>query len=115
MRQLQFQTVNENRALPLKLVTLVEALASYDMIYIYHHLHKGAQLQLERDENYPPNNQAVAVYFKGFKLGYLPETVAKAVTKQILSGNTAKAVVSGMYKNKYMPLGGLDVELVFEN
>jgi hypothetical protein len=115
MRQFQYQTVNENRALPLKLVTLVEALASYDMIYIYHHLHKGALLQLELDEHYPLNNQAVAVYFKGFKLGYLPEAPAKAAAKQMLSGNAVKAIVSGMYKNKYMPLSGLDVELIFEN
>ncbi|MFN3916483.1 MAG: HIRAN domain-containing protein [Flavobacteriales bacterium] len=115
MRQLQFQAVNENRVLPLKLVTLVEALASYDMIYIYHHLYKGAKLQLKRDEDYPLNNQAVAVYFKGFKLGYLPEAAAKAVVKQMLSSNTAKAIVSGMCKNKYMPLSGLDVELIFEN
>lgn len=113
MRQLLYNARKESFALPLKVMTTVDALTRYDMIYIYHHLFSGANLVLKQDRDYPLNSSAISVFYKGFKLGYLPEAVSKAVTKQFLCGNQVKATTVSLYKNKFMPLSGLDIELTF--
>ena len=70
MRNLQLAT--NHSALPqLGILTHVEELANYDMIYIYHQLQKGTELRIEKDDKRYWDENALAIYFKGFKIGYV--------------------------------------------
>jgi len=112
MRQLQI--LPQGQPVPkLGIITSVDELTSFDMIYIYHHLEKGALLDLVPDHGHYHNRTAVQVYFKGFKLGYLPEKISQIVSRKGDSGFHISAKVKGVDKLKYLPLRGLDIELSF--
>lgn len=94
----------------LGILTQVVELTSFDMIYIYHHLQKGSELILEKDENHIFDKNAIAVYFKGFKLGYISPKVNQLIASKI-ENNSVIAKVKNIKKQKYMPLTGLDIEI----
>ena len=97
----------------LGILTSVEQLASFDMIYIYHHLKTGAELDLKREINHYLDRNAVQVYFKGFKLGYLSEQISSMVAPRLDNGIHVTAQVKNIDKLKYMPLRALDIEISF--
>ena len=72
MRQLQINTQTKQASLPkLGILTHVNELANYDMIYIFHQLKNGAELSIEKDDKRTWDENALAVFFKEFKLGYV--------------------------------------------
>jgi len=95
----------------LGILTSVEYLSKFDMIYIYHHIQPGCLLKLERDVSNPfePNN--IIVSFKGFKLGYVSQKSANIVGRLMDNGSQVEASVKCISRNKYMPLDGLDIEI----
>jgi len=110
MRQLKIvKTIN--KVPTLGILTQVEELTKHEMIYIYHHLQCGEELELERDYARLWDKYAVAVYFKGFKIGYISTNTNAIVSKQIDKGKKVVAKVKKLYKQKYMPLDGLDIEV----
>lgn len=94
----------------LGILTQVVELTSYDMIYIYHHLQKGGELMLEKDDTHIFDKNAIAVYFKGFKLGYISPKVNQLIASK-MEHQTVIAKVKNIKKQKYMPLTGLDIEI----
>jgi hypothetical protein len=97
----------------LGILTNVEQLASFDMIYIYHHLSIGSFLDLKREKNHFIDKNAVQVYFKGFKIGYLSQKISSIVAPRLDKGIPVAAKIKSVDKLKYLPLKGLDVELSF--
>lgn len=106
----QFQTAQ----LPqLGVLTSVEQLTAFDMIYIYHHLTEGAEIELIQEHQHYLYANPIQVFFKGFKIGYLSDRVATLVANKLSSGSTVLATVKQLDKRKYLPLSGLDLELKF--
>lgn len=112
MRQLK---LFKKPALPsLGILTQVIELTSFDMIYIYHHIQKGDELTLERDYNHIYDKKAIAVFYKGFKLGYVSPKVNQLIASKMDNQLNVKAKVKSIQKQKYMPLTGLDIEIIVE-
>ena len=115
MRQLQINpkgrlvstALNHN----LGILTSVEQLGRFDMIYIYHHLKIGEELELIRDHSNPFEPYGIDVFFKGFKVGVVSPRTNRLNSKLIDKGAEVKATVKGLSKQKYMPLEGLDIEI----
>ncbi len=110
MRQLKIQV--QKSTLPnLGILTQIVELNKFDMIYIYHHLSIGDTLFLERDYNRLWDKNAICVFFKGFKIGYISSKTSGIISKQIDRGEKVTAKVKELRKQKYMPLNGLDIEV----
>lgn len=93
----------------LKTMVSVEELASYDMIYIYHHVKSGANVQLKYEEKTLLNDMRYGVYFKGFKLGVIK---ISGVMKTLYEGiQELEACISSISKQKYLPFTGLDITI----
>lgn len=108
MRHLKIQNPQQN--LPsLGILTQIDELTKHEMIYIYHHLNVGAELTLERDYARLWDKTAVCVFYKGFKIGYVSKKSSGIISKQIDKGNNVIAKIKTLYKQKYMPLDGLDI------
>ncbi|MCT4581689.1 MAG: HIRAN domain-containing protein [Flavobacteriales bacterium] len=110
MRHLKIQTTPPS--IPqLGILTRINELSKHEMIYIYHHLKIGSELFLERDKTRLWDQHAVAVFYKGFKIGYVSDHTSGLICKQLDKGLTILAKVKTLYKQKYMPLDGLDIEV----
>lgn len=90
-------------------IATVEELANHDMIYIYHHLHVGAELQLIESEPGLHGEIRYAVFYKRFKLGYIK--ISGALSSFYADRRHITAEVIEMSKEKYLPLKGLDIKL----
>jgi len=108
MRHLKIQAPKTE--LPsLGILTQIDELTKHDMIYIYHHLNIDSELTLERDYARIWDQTAIGVFYKGFKLGYISKKTSGIISKQIDKGNQVIAKIKTLYKQKYMPLEGLDI------
>lgn len=113
MRHLKIQTPQQQ--LPsLGILTQIDELSSHDMIYIYHHLNIGSELTLERDYARLWDKTAIGVFYKGFKIGYISKKSSGIISKQIDKGNNVVAKIKTLYKQKYMPLEGLDIAVTIQ-
>ena len=113
MRKLKLISgLQELQQKPLSILTAVQQLSSYDMIYIYHHMMVGNELQLVREENHYLDKNAVQVCFKGFKIGYLTERISAIVAPKLERQLPIKAKVTSISKVKYLPFDGLDIEIL---
>ena len=113
MRLLNITPSRLEQSLPnLGILTNVVELSHYEMIYIYHHIHESCEVQLRREHNHVFDKNAVEVYFKGFKIGYISQKVNAIVAKKLDNGKRVIAKVKSIQKQKYTPLSGLDIELM---
>ncbi len=112
MRQLKIQNNSLNSNLPnLGILTHVEELTRYDMIYIYHHLKNGAILDIEKDDNRAWDENSLMVSFKGFKLGYVSSKTSAIIKKKMAQGYAISASVKSVNKEKYLPLNAMDIQV----
>lgn len=110
MRQLQINT--QQAALPqLGILTHVDELANYDMIYIYHQLKNGISLSIEKDEKRTWDDNSLAVFYKGFKLGYVSKRTSGMIQKFIKQGKHISATIRTLNKEKYAPLRDMDIQI----
>lgn len=113
MRQLNIIQKTNTSVLPnLGILTNVVELSHYEMIYIYHHIQENSEIELRRQFNHVFDKSAVEVYFKGFKIGYISNKVNAIVARHLDKGKSVVAKVKSVQKQKYMPLSGLDIELM---
>jgi len=85
----------------------VSELFKYDLIYIYHHMTAGSKVILKRDDLQIAGNSNYSVYFKGFKIGSL--FVSSFFTALYGQLEAIEAEVSGIKKEKYLPIKELDI------
>lgn len=109
MRHLKIQVPQQQNLPNLGILTQIDELTKHDMIYIYHHLNVGCELVLERDYARLWDKTAVGVFYKGFKIGYISKKSSGIISKQIDKGNQVIAKIKTLYKQKYLPLEGLDI------
>lgn len=113
MRHLKIQAPQQE--IPsLGILTQIDELSKHDMIYIYHHLNINTELTLERDYTRLWDKTAIGVFYKGFKIGYVSKKSSGIISKQIDRGNQVIAKVKTLYKQKYMPLEGLDIAVTVQ-
>jgi len=101
-----------SHALPqLGILTHVEELTRYDLIYVAHRMHNGVELSLKKDENRSWDENALAIHYKGFKLGYVSKKTSEIVRKCLDKGKEIKATVKSLSKNKFLPTQELDIQI----
>lgn len=96
------------------ITTEVIGLSMFQMPAIYHHIQEGAELSLYYNYAAHQSSQAVEIYYKNFKLGYLPNATAELIEKVLMHGFDLKAKVSRIIKKKYMPISTLGI-MINEN
>lgn len=97
---------------PLSILTAVQQLSSFDLIYIYHHLKIGNELQLVRDENHYLDRNAIQVFYKGFKIGYLSQRISAIVAPKMEHQHPITAKVTSISRHRHLPFDGLDIEIL---
>ena len=88
------------------LTQLVE-LSKHDYIYIKDKINPGIELEIVKDKTRKWDLQAVAVFYKGFKLGYLSQSINRTINKMIFNYGDVKIKVKSV--NKKDVFKGLDV------
>jgi hypothetical protein len=88
------------------LTQLVE-LSRHDYIYIKDKLKPGLELEIAKDRSRTWDLQAIAVFYKGFKLGYLSQSINRTVNKMIFNYGDVKIKVKSVHKTDLFK--GLDV------
>ncbi len=73
------------------ILTGVKEASFHELIYVFHQMKKGDCLTLLHERSNPVNPWAVEVYFRGFKIGYLPETTGKITARLIDRGVSVSA------------------------
>jgi hypothetical protein len=90
----------------IRFITKVEDLTRYDLIYIYHHLQVGNDVELIKVDENPSK---YSVFYKGFCLGYV--IIPKWIETVSHNFSAFKARVNSVSKSKYLPTDGLDLEI----
>jgi len=93
------------------IATNVIGLSLFQMPMIYHHIHSGAELSLYYNYGASNPQQAVEIYFRDFKLGYLPNATATVIEKVMMHGFELKAKVQSVVKRKYLPISELNIQI----
>jgi len=86
-------------------------LSHYELPYVYHLIQEGTPLELRREENNRFDYNAIAVYFRNHKIGFLPQDANELAAHLMDEGATLEAVVTHVTKTKYLPTTGLEVTL----
>jgi len=79
--------------------------------FIYHHLQKGAFLQVKKANNIPTNGK-VFLYYKEFFIGELNTGFCTIVADAILQGKKIVARISQVEKETFMPTRNIKVEFL---
>lgn len=91
--------------------TEVIGLSLFQMPAIYHHIKEGEELSLYYNYGASTPQKAVEIYFKNFKLGYLPNATASIIEKVMMHGFDLKVKVSQIVKRKYLPINSLFIQI----
>lgn len=103
---------SESQVLPqMGILTHVSELTRYDMIYVAHKMQNGVELSLKKDENRSWDENALAIHYKGFKLGYVSKKTSQIVRKCLDKGKEIKATVKSLSKNKFAPTAEMDIQI----
>ena len=86
-------------------------LGYYELQYVYHHIHEGSTLELRREPRNRHDYNAIAVYYRNHKIGFLPKNANELAAHLMDEGCQLEARVTNVTKAKYLPTTGLDVEL----
>jgi hypothetical protein len=87
----------------------VEELSNHDMIYIYHHLEPGKQLELKLKDSNLNGDPRYDVFYKEFHLGTVLVT---GIMRSFYEGqNSLTAEIAGLSRDKYFPIKELDIRL----
>ena len=91
--------------------TNIIGLSLFQMPMIYHHINSGDELSLYYNYGATNPQQAVEVYFRDFKLGYLPNATATLIEKVLMHGFELKVKVESIIKQKYLPISELFIQI----
>lgn len=109
-----YSNVDQSIAQPLPqlgILTHVEELTRYDLIYVAHKMRNGVELLLKKDDHRSWDENALAIYYKGFKLGYVSKKTSEMVRKCLDKGKEIKATVKSLSKNRFLPTQEMDIQI----
>jgi hypothetical protein len=113
MRQLHISpSPKVQHALPqLGVLTHVEELTKFDLIYCFHFIKENDTLELRQDSERFWDSYAIAVFYKTFKIGYLSHRSAQLVKHHLNEGKSVKAEVKNLLQQYRMPFHNLDIQI----
>lgn len=89
----------------------VAGIAFYQLKNIYHHLTPGVKLSLRRENDNNHDKKAVAVYYRNFKIGYLPCVENGVIAEGLDNGTAFEVKVFTSVKDKYLPTDELYIAI----
>ena len=98
-----------NQQFNIKANLSVSGLMNYDMIYVYHHIKEGTQVELKRHSENIQGDPVFNVFYKGFMLGTV--AVSGIISSFYVGEDSFFAEVSGVSKDKYLPINKLDIQV----
>jgi hypothetical protein len=114
MRQLQIHPPAQqiHQTLPqLGVLTHVEELTKFDLIYCFHFIMENDALQLRQDTERFWDSYAISVYYQNFKIGYLSHRSAQLVKRHLNEGKRVRAEVKNLKRQYRMPFHNLDIQI----
>ena len=93
----------------------VVGLHLYNLKDIYHHVRTGTDLILKREREANTISENIAVYYKHFKLGYLPSDNNNLVRTILDRNSSITSTVVQLTKEKFMPTRGIKLEISYGN
>jgi len=104
-----FNSHNKKSATVINTVVAVNQLNSFDMIYVYHLISIGTKVKLYKTSTDLNGDYIYAVFYKSYQLGTVKIT---GLRKRLISNEPEiDAIVSGLSKEKYLPLKSLELTL----
>lgn len=83
-----------------------------DLGLIYHHLTQGKPIELIQ---YVKDGKVrVGVFFKGFKIGSLSETVSSVFLANIARGKQVSALIKSIDRKKFLPPSQIEIEVMVQ-
>jgi hypothetical protein len=95
----------------LGVLTHVDELTKFDLIYCFHFMKENDSLELRQDTERFWDSHAVCVYFNSFKIGYLSQRTAQLVKRHLSKGKSIKAAVKNLHHQYRMPFHNLDIQI----
>jgi len=83
MRNLKFDFQKQKMLPKLGINTSIAELSSYDFIYIKNKISSGSEIHFVEDFSRFWDSSSIAVFYKGYKLGYLTKGINHIVKKAI--------------------------------
>lgn len=83
-----------------------------DLCLIYHHLQSGKPIELVQFVK--DGRVMVGVFFKGFRIGTLSETVSRVFLANISRGRKISAFIRSIDRKKFLPPTQVEIEVVVE-
>ncbi len=108
MKTLAISTKNQLILPKMGIMTNLVELSRHDFIYIKDLLKGDDILYIEKDQNRFWNKEALAVFYKGFKLGYLNASIGKVVERLINKFGDIHVSVKNLPKSS-TPFSGMDI------
>ena len=107
MNTLSIQSYPKQQLPKLGVLTQLVELSRHDFIYIKDKLKPGIELYFSKDNTRVWDSEAIAVFYKGFKLGYLSQSINRTVNRMIFNYGEVKIKVKSV--NKTDLFKGLDI------
>ena len=110
MKTLALSTT-ENLVLPkMGIMTQIIELSRHDYIYVKHLLNENTSLLISEDKSRFWDANALAVFYKHFKIGYLNPSIAKMVKRIMVKYGGVSAELKHKSSNN-LPFESLDIVL----
>lgn len=107
MNTLTITKTYKNELPKLGVLTQLCELSRHDYIYVKDTITNGIELQMEKDKTRFWDSEAIAVFYKGYKLGYLSQSINKTVNRMIFNYGDIKIKVKSVPKKDLF--NGLDI------
>ncbi len=104
-----FNSQNKNTPPVINTVVAVNQLSAFDMIYVYHLISIGTKVKLYKTSTNLNGDYIYAVFYKSYQLGTVKITGLRK--RLIPKESEIDAIVSGLSKEKYLPLKSLEITL----
>lgn len=105
------ETVRTEPLPQLGILTHVDELTRYDLIYVAHKMSLGTELSIKKDEQRSWDDNALAVYYKNFKLGYVSQKTSEMIRRCLDRGKEIKATVKSLSKQRFLPTSEMDIQV----
>ena len=109
MRNINFENQQINRLPKLGIITSIEELSSHDFIYIKNKIKSGDEITFVEDASRLWDKQAIAVYFKGYKLGYLSSGIRSMLKRAFLNKSYSRGIIQFNSKTKAICFNEVDL------
>ena len=109
MRNIKFNNQEKNRLPKLGIITSIDELSSHDFIYIKNKIKSGDEITFVEDASRLWDKKEIAVYFKGYKLGYLSNGIRAMMKRAFLNKSYSRGIIQFNSKTKVSCFNAVDL------